>query len=50
VAAGGALNSYERTRWVTVIRPIPCEVRKGTVPRHERAVSNGAAPGEGGAS
>src|SRR6516225_636906 len=29
--------------------PLPCEVRKGTIPRHERAVPNSAAPAEGGA-
>jgi len=29
---------------VTVIRPLPCEVRKVTIPRHERAVPNSAHP------
>src|SRR5262249_28450173 len=30
--------------------PLPCEVRKETIPRHEPAVPNGAAPRVGGAS
>src|SRR5262249_11755872 len=48
-AAPPSAASNSRRPMVTVIRPSRARCVKGTIPRHERAVPNSAAPGEGGA-